>query len=223
MNEEQACSVVLEHLEQITQARHDVRAALRSMHTIFSALHTYNFSNETLEEFVSENAIQIIMEAILRDHSAPPKLVHQGIGSLNEIIQGSQERSAFLITSIGLDAFFDLMELNSSDTLLQILLLGLFAEIGSNVVERDLIAPYSAKIIQRALEFMEEHSESPKVFHATSCVFLAWGPPEAENVDRLIQNVWYGLSNHADDGDAQDVGRQLLRALFGPHVQISSP
>jgi hypothetical protein len=219
MTEAKAVTFLLEHLGVIRQLEGDDIRSRRSMESIFNTLHEYQFSDKTLCQLVKANAIGIIMEAI-RERSSSRRFIYQGIGALDEIVEDSEARSAHLMRSVGLEVFFDLIDRSPRpDSLLQILVMGLFAALANSMVGRELIAHYSDRVIPLALRIMEEYSESPEVFHATSCVLLAWGPPEADHKDRLIENVWYGLSIH-DDEDAQDIGRQLLRALFGLNGEV---
>lgn len=224
MNEDQAHCALLEHLRQIKCD--NVRA--RSMNAIVSILRTCNFSCETLQQLVSSNAVEMIVEAMELDQfSAPAKFLQDGIVSIHLIIKDSQERTTLLLNSIGLDIFLELMGIQNMDDndniLLSILIFALFAGIARNVDRQaSWIARYSAQIVTIAVDFMEEHCESAKAFHATSSVLLAWGPPGEEDTDRLIQNVWYGISRHADNMHAQQVGLRLLRRLFGPHTNRSN-
>jgi hypothetical protein len=177
------------------------------------------------EEIFSARVVHVVMD-VAKDKAKYPELFyHHACGLLHSLCLDSIERSTAFVAHGGVEFLLEALEASSSDEFLLISCFGLHWGVIGGLSKKES-ASFAGKTLGKLLDVVELHSKTCDAdFYTFSChsVGICFRPglefdyyDEIQDLfQRTISYVWFGITKHKYDEDAQNTGRSLLCHLAG--------
>jgi hypothetical protein len=169
-----------------------------------------------VDSLVDKGVTEMLLGALKRWHPFP-NYYHKTIGSLVFFAANSGYPSCQeIVDKGGFVRVLELMEALRPDEFIQYTCVSFLATIAANMKNK---AEISAATAENVVKTLEVHNRSADLYVAAcKAIGGCFGPGSKIPVDvhhRSITCVWHGITIHADNEEAQEIGRSLLKFIVG--------
>jgi len=211
---------LLAQLKAIDQSSSSIVSHV-ALETFFEGLEGLNQNDR--RRLVEGGTFETIIAASMRT-GQNPHFYHRSLGILCMFLMQEQDNEEYALQVLekgGIDSAIGIMQTMGSNEFLQVTGITLLVLLLSNLpVEK--CSDLSATILENVVKAMELHKESAKLFefgcNAIGNSFAPGAKISQDLAQRAVSCVWYGVTKHSHDEEAQEVGRCLLYHMVGPET-----
>jgi hypothetical protein len=179
------------------------------------------------EEIFSARVVHVLID-VANDKDLekyPESFYHDAFGILSELCLDSTDRSTSFVAHGGVEFLLDALEASISDEFLLLTCFWLHGTVIDNISKKES-ASFAGMTLGKLLDVVELHSKTcDPDFYTISCPYLVrcfrpglelYNAKETKNLlQRTVAYVWFGVTKHEHDEEAQSMGRGILYRLLG--------